>query len=56
MKHFENTKNSTPPTPPETGKFEHLGRILHHLIHSVKFLNTLPMHDSMGTYPTHLDN
>jgi hypothetical protein len=50
MKNFENTKNSRPPTPLERGKIEHLGRMLHHLIDSAKFLNTLPMHESMGTY------
>jgi hypothetical protein len=33
-----------PPNPPERGKIEHLGRMLHHLIvDSVKFLNT-PAH------------
>jgi hypothetical protein len=56
MKHFENTKRSRPPTAPERGKIEHLGRMLHHLIDPVKFHDTLPMHESTGTYPTYLDN
>jgi hypothetical protein len=56
MKHFENTGNSRPPTPPERGELEHLGHMQHHLIDSVKFLNTLPMDESTSTYPTYLDN
>jgi hypothetical protein len=30
--------------------------MLHHLIDSLKFLNTLPMHETTGTYPTYVDN
>jgi hypothetical protein len=56
MKNFENTKIQDPLPLQKEEKLSILGACCTTSLTQQKFLNALPMHQSMGTYPTYPDN